>query len=206
MATTTLRKGENTRARIVDAAYALFLEQGYHGTSMRRIADAAGITMGGIYNHFAGKEAIWEEVLTTKHPAREILPLLENAQGETVAAFVRSAAKRMLDGLGHRPDVLKLMFIEIVEFNGRHVTTLFQSTLPHLVSLGRTFAGKQGDVRLLPAPLLARSFIGLFFSYYVTGLFLPPDPQQHADDAAFDAFVDIYLHGILDTDREDDSV
>jgi len=57
-----LRKGEATQARILDTAHALFMEQGYHGTSMRQIAERARITLGGIYNHFASKEAIWEAV------------------------------------------------------------------------------------------------------------------------------------------------
>ena len=195
-----LRKGENTRARIIDAAHARFLEQGYHGTSMRQIADAAGITVGGLYNHFAGKEAIWEEVLATKHPAREILPLLGDVQGVTVVEFVRDAAARLLDGLGHRPDMLKLMFIELVEFNGKHVPGLLQSALPEIARLGGVFAGKTGALRPLPGPLLARSFIGLFFSYYVTALFLPPAAQQPGDTDAFDTFVEIYLHGILNPD------
>jgi AcrR family transcriptional regulator len=202
MDSTPLRKGENTRARIVDAAYALFLEQGYHGTSMRQIADAAGITVGGIYNHFAGKEAIWEEVVAAKHPAREILPLLHEAQGTTVAEFVRAAAAGMVEALGHRPDFLKLMFIEIVEFNAKHVPGLFQAVMPEVARLGSAFAEKQGALRPLPRPLLARSFVGLFFSYYVTALFLPPEMQQGGEDA-LSAFVDIYLHGILSGEGND---
>jgi AcrR family transcriptional regulator len=198
----TLRKGENTRARIVEGAYALFLEQGYHGTSMRRIAYAAGITMGGIYSHFAGKEAIWQAVLTTKHPAREIIPLLRAAQGETMADFVRDAATRLLDALGHRPDALKLMFIEVVEFNGKHVPDLVHMLMPEAIEIGQAVAAKQGELRPLPLPLLARSFIGFFFSYYVTALLLPSEARQPDGADALNAFVEIYLHGILDPDGE----
>lgn len=206
MSTSPLRKGESTHARIVEAAHALFLEQGYHGTSMRRIADAAGITMGGIYNHFAGKEAIWEEVFEAKHPAREILPLLQAAQGTTVAEVVRDAAARMVDALGHRPDALKLMFIEIVEFNGKHVPGLLQAVMPEVARLGGAFAEKRGAVRSLPGPLLARSFVGLFFSYYVTALILPPELRQPGGTDELNAFVEIYLHGILGAEGGDGSV
>jgi AcrR family transcriptional regulator len=191
-----LRKGETTRARILDAAYALFLEQGYHGTSMRQIADAAAITMGGIYNHFTGKEAIWEDVFAAKHPVREILPLLKETQAATVADVVRDAAARVLGALGHSPDYLKLMFIEIVEFNGKHVRDLINTAMPDILQLGRAFAEKEGAVRPLPAPLLARAFGGLIFSHYVTALFLPPELQP-PDDDALDTLVEIFLHGIL---------
>ena len=48
-------KGERTRQEILQSAHQLFLKNGYHGTSMRQIAEGAGIAVGGIYNHFASK-------------------------------------------------------------------------------------------------------------------------------------------------------
>ena len=56
-------KGELTRSAIVEAAHQLFTTQGYHGTSMRQIANNAGIALGGIYNHFANKEILYCAVL-----------------------------------------------------------------------------------------------------------------------------------------------
>ena len=50
-------RGERTRAEIIQAAHDLFIQQGYHGTSMRQIAGQAGIALGGLYNHFESKEA-----------------------------------------------------------------------------------------------------------------------------------------------------
>lgn len=42
--------------KIVDAAMRLFLEKGYHKTTVRDIASAAGVTQGLITYHFASKE------------------------------------------------------------------------------------------------------------------------------------------------------
>src|SRR5215213_5484291 len=116
---TGLSKGEASQQRIVQAAYELFLEQGYHGTSMRQIAERAGLTMGGIYNHFDGKESIWEAVFVARHPYRTILPLIVEAQGRTVAEFIRTAANDVVTELEKHDDLLNLMFIELVEFGGR---------------------------------------------------------------------------------------
>jgi AcrR family transcriptional regulator len=58
-----MTKGERTAQRILDVAEDLFATQGYDGTSLRRIADRAGIKQPGLYNHFAGKEALYEAVL-----------------------------------------------------------------------------------------------------------------------------------------------
>jgi AcrR family transcriptional regulator len=58
-----LTKGERTAQRILDVAEELFAERGYDGTSLRQIADRAGIKQPGLYNHFAGKQALYEAVL-----------------------------------------------------------------------------------------------------------------------------------------------
>jgi AcrR family transcriptional regulator len=56
-------KGERTAQRILDVAEELFAAKGYDGTSLRQIADRAGIKQPGLYNHFAGKQALYEAVL-----------------------------------------------------------------------------------------------------------------------------------------------
>lgn len=43
------------RARILQAAKAIFLKSGYHGTSMNQIAQEAGVTKLTVYNHFQDK-------------------------------------------------------------------------------------------------------------------------------------------------------
>jgi len=202
MDTIVVKKGEATRTRIIEVAYQLFLEQGYHGTSMRQIVDRAAITMGGVYNHFAGKEAIWEAVFLAKHPYHEILPVLQTAEGDTVAEFVQNAASRLVAELGRRDDLLNLMFIELVEFNGKHVHELFEAILPEILRMGQVFAEKRGPLRPLPFPLLARSFAGLFFSYYITELLLPKEVRLLMGDDALHGFVNIYLYGILDESTE----
>ena len=50
------RKGEETREKILDTALALFRERGYQETTMRAIADAAGVSTGNAYYYFPSKE------------------------------------------------------------------------------------------------------------------------------------------------------
>ncbi|HNK63716.1 MAG TPA: helix-turn-helix domain-containing protein, partial [Anaerolineales bacterium] len=69
----TQTKGGRTRLQIEDAAIELFIEQGYHATSMRQIADRADLALGGIYNHFKSKDEIFEAVIVDKHPYKKLL-------------------------------------------------------------------------------------------------------------------------------------
>jgi AcrR family transcriptional regulator len=164
---------------------------------MRQIADRAGLTMGGVYNHFGGKESIWEAVFMTKHPYRTILPLLGATQGETAAELVRRAAHIVVEELEQHGDLLNLMFIELVEFNGKHLPAMLEAALPHMPPLAAKLGERAEELRPLPLAILSRSFLGLFVSYYVTERMMPPAARPLMGEAALDAFVDIYLHGIL---------
>lgn len=51
-------KADARRAKVVQAARELFVEQGFHATGIARIAQASGVLVGQIYRDFANKEAI----------------------------------------------------------------------------------------------------------------------------------------------------
>lgn len=52
------RKGEETRARIVRAALELFEEHGYDETTMRMVAERAGVSVGNAYYYYRSKELL----------------------------------------------------------------------------------------------------------------------------------------------------
>ena len=54
---------EATRRAVLAAARSLFGKKGYVQTSVDEIADAARVTKGAVYHHFAGKEALFRAVL-----------------------------------------------------------------------------------------------------------------------------------------------
>ena len=190
-------KGERTRERIIGAAYRLFIERGYHGTSMRRIAKQAGLALGGIYNHFASKEDILAAVMVERNPYRDIVPALDAAQGETAEELIRNAAAGMLAALGNRPDDLQLMFIEIVEFKGQHFPQLFDSLFPQMIGFVQRLVQVNGGLRPIPPLTLLRAFVGFFFAYFMTEWLMGDQFPSELREGAFDDFVNIYLHGIL---------
>jgi AcrR family transcriptional regulator len=194
----TLTKGERTRKAVFEAAYELFLEQGYAATSMRQIAERAGLALGGIYNHFGGKEAIFSELILDRHPYRQILPIMLSTPADDVESFVRTAAQTMVSELGKRPDFIKLMLIEIVEFNGRNIPKLMERVLPDVLPMVERFGKVKGSLRKMPPFVFFRAFLGFFFSYYITELLIAGTPIALAQGShALDQFVDIFLHGVL---------
>jgi AcrR family transcriptional regulator len=55
-------KGAQTRQNIIEKSMQLFCVKGYYNTSVNDILQATGLTKGGLYGHFAGKEDIWYAV------------------------------------------------------------------------------------------------------------------------------------------------
>jgi AcrR family transcriptional regulator len=165
---------------------------------MRKIAQEAGIALGGIYNHFSSKEEIFQAVLLERHPYFHITPALKTARGDSIEDLVQDAARGMVAQLGEeRTDFLNLMFIELVEFRGQHVPMLFKIMYPEVLAFAQRFLTAKDELRPIPLPVVVRAFFGLFFSYVMTELLLgkqmPPEMEQNA----LDYFIDIYLHGIL---------
>jgi AcrR family transcriptional regulator len=61
------RDSQQTRQRILDAAYAQFRRRGYTRVSMDEIAAATAVTKRTLYYHFKSKDALLAAVLETQH-------------------------------------------------------------------------------------------------------------------------------------------
>lgn len=109
------------RAEILRIAGERFAQRGYAGTTVRDIAEAAGLTSGSLYHHFESKEAMLDEIL------RGFL-------GELVASFERihAEARDARDGLAQ---LVRRTFRVIHEMP--YAVVIFQSE-------ARVLAGRSG--------------------------------------------------------------
>lgn len=75
-------KGEQTRALILQTALELFRERGYEETTMRAIAEQAGVALGSTYYYFRSKETLIQAFYGRTHEEHLVLcqPLLEQEQ------------------------------------------------------------------------------------------------------------------------------
>ena len=70
-------RAEATRARLLAAAVSAFAERGYHATTTRDIAAAAGMSPAALYVHHASKEELLYEIARRGHD--EVLAALKAA-------------------------------------------------------------------------------------------------------------------------------
>ncbi len=195
----TRPRGEDTRRRLVAAAYDLFLQNGYHGTSMRQIAQAAGVAVGGIYNHFPGKEEIFAEVLDQYHPYHIIVPALEAAQGDSLEAFLRELTQLVQSAIRDQRDkLLPLIYIELIEFRGRHIQALAARIVPAFGPVLQRFADQQAALRPVPLPVIQRAFVGMMVGYFFTEFMLSNSPLVADPDVDWlEGMLDVFLRGVL---------
>jgi len=203
MAEQNVKRGELTRNAIIKAAHDLFIQQGYHGTSMRQIAGKANSALGGLYNHFASKEEVFEAVFLQYHPYREVLPAILSTKTETIEQFANDTIHRMLSAIQDQPEFLNLMFIEVVEFKSVHTQKLFVQLMPQLNQILQNLIDLNSDrLRPIPAPMLLRVYMGQFFAYYLTEIILAAQSPVEYREAAVDYFVNIFLYGALRDNTE----
>lgn len=134
----------SSREAIAQAALASFFEVGYHGTTMRHIASAAGATLSSIYHHYDSKQEILQHIMTATlddllvetraglavagpDPRRGLEALVRVWIGfhttRQQEALVGSSEMRSLDAKGRklvipRRDAQELIFRDVVEAGG----------------------------------------------------------------------------------------
>ena len=107
-----LRRGPLTRTQILDASLRLFSEKGFARTSVRDIAQAAGITDAAIYYHFASKRDLFEALIEE----RGFTAALEGLERAEITVGPREAitgiAIGALEFIYANRDLMKVLMLE----------------------------------------------------------------------------------------------
>ncbi|MBD7957749.1 TetR/AcrR family transcriptional regulator [Microbacterium sp. Sa4CUA7] len=80
-------KTPRVRQQILEAALAVFAESGYRATTMKEIAERAGISQRGLVHHFGSKEALLLGVLELREAESGILAA--SAGTDAISAIIR---------------------------------------------------------------------------------------------------------------------
>ena len=114
--TVPLRRSQASSLRkraILEGAVRLFRERGYHGTSIRDIGAAAGVTSAALYRHFVNKDAVletalWEFARHVAAASRNAVEQERQLPGESLRALVHTFAAAALE----EPDFLAAYLFE----------------------------------------------------------------------------------------------
>jgi TetR/AcrR family transcriptional regulator len=154
------------RARLLDAATALYARMGIAATSLRAIATEAGVTPAMLHYYFGDKEKV-TEALVEERLLPAMAPVragLEQA-GDEPAALAEAFARGIGALVAAHPWLPPLWVREVLCEGGALREVLFHRALPNLPRLlAQRFAAAQAAGRLDPAldpRLLVVSLVGL---------------------------------------------
>lgn len=196
-------RSERSRGHILTAALKLFSTVGYHGTSMRDIAQAARASTGSVYHQFPDKESIFRALLDDYFAAVSSpefpfnRALAAGAFPNDLEAMARAARESVAQ---YRPYVA-LIYVDVVEFDGSHIRRFYSE----MASRFEAFLSQNRDtlkldqmragVSELTAIMVASRF---FLNYFaVELLFGVPNHFGRDNDAALTEVVDILKFGML---------
>ena len=193
---------ERSRRKIEAAALSIFTKQGYHGTSIREIADKAGFSVGNIYNHYPTKEDLfitlvrrYEERIGELRAAafEQLNDVFEHSELERLAISVRDIVYK-------HPDYWRLMYIDVVEFGNKHFAHVYQGWSEQVEAiLGERLraSAKRGPWGGLKPSLTFTIIYLQFFTYYlVETLFNAKRHLGVSDEEAIQQMITMMTQGI----------
>ena len=151
------------RAKICTVAQALFAERGFAGTSIREIAEQAGVKSSLLYHYYANKEALYLSLLEAA--VSGVVAQVEHiaARTDTPEEKIRQIIQLYLAHFQAHPQSFQLIQRAVNE-NSPAAQALAQRWYPRAFSAFSTITAdgvQQGLFKPLPPPLMSFAIVGL---------------------------------------------
>lgn len=200
----TIRRPRQERAamrreEILRVSLRLFSRRGYHATSIRNIARAAGITEGLIYHYFESKEDLLKSILerSNKKNKVEVLDIPDNLPiDEALRLIGHSFFERLFRG----KDIFRLMIGESHLFEREErfffPRMIYENRMKNMGEFLKRRMDK-GELKRRDPVLAARQFMGSLVSFFLFQEMLSGKRVVNVDPGRFlDLSIKIFLEGM----------
>ncbi|MDY6877859.1 MAG: TetR/AcrR family transcriptional regulator [Chloroflexota bacterium] len=196
------RRGEETRAHILEAAEECFARRGYDGTGVAEICRRAGVTKGGFYYHFPSKQAVFLELLN-----RWLAGL--DAQMEVARAGADTVPGGLLQMAGMVRQVFEMtggqlpIFLEFLT-QAAHDQAIWQATIAPYRRYRAFFSGMieagivEGTLRPVDPDVVAQVIVSMAVGLVLQGLL---DPQGADWGQVAEQGIQMLLEGLRFTEE-----
>jgi len=191
------------RLKIERAAQKLFTRQGFHGTTVREIAQQAGVSMGKLYLYYPTKEDIFIGLVRRMEQKMEalrqkkIFPLMQSPDPESLKKLGMAIGRVVSENL----DYWRLMYVDVVEFRHKHFIQSYREVAGGL----RAYSAALFQKAPIPFPrnvnpgLAYVSLYMQFVTYFlVEELFGARRYLGVSNEEAVDQFVRLYTRKLKD--------
>jgi len=195
---------ERRKGRIEEAAKQLFIRQGFHATSMRKIASKAGTSLGNLYNYYPTKEAILGSIIAKYQQVidEKLRSIFDEVQDPLSRDDLTRFAQLIKQMVNDHHDFWLLMYIDVLEFENRHFRKMFENIAQ---KLRRRFANSFDDLKrknvlhdgVDPAIGFTAAYMQFFNYFIVEKLFGGNMHFGISDEQVIERLADIYSRGLL---------
>ncbi len=193
---------QESRQKILDAAFAEFADKGFRGATIKSIAQRAGLQSPSlIYWYFPTKEDLFQAIVESRSPFTEAVldptPFLGRPPDEVLTQLAQSYLHFMsqpdiqklirlfLSEMGKRPQLAELVSQGFIE----PTLDFLKTYLSHQVETGRL---RSHDVRSS-----ARAFMGMLLPQVFTMILFPRlNADELTNEIHIQNIIDIFLAGL----------
>jgi AcrR family transcriptional regulator len=112
-------RADPTRAKILKVARTVFVELGFAGTSMGKIALKANINHSLLFHHFGSKEGLWKAVKQSiVEEAQQLSPTLPELN-QTFTAFLKQLISLNIKFYRDNPDIVRMINWQRLEYKNK---------------------------------------------------------------------------------------
>jgi AcrR family transcriptional regulator len=152
------------RQQILEKAARLFSEQGYSGTTIRKLAHNCRVNEAIIYKHFSSKRVLYDEVIKMEISSLDVMEYLHNLdRNRSIEQVFTEIARHILD-IGVKNNVIQRLLL-YGALEGRSSSSFLFITLrqPYVDFLANEIRQRmaKGEIRSVDPVITARSFVGM---------------------------------------------
>ncbi|MBF6592227.1 MAG: TetR/AcrR family transcriptional regulator [Ktedonobacterales bacterium] len=164
-----LQKQER-RNQLLDTARGLFAAQGVEGTTIKDIADAAGVAQGLLYHYFASKEDLLWAIIARDNPFTDMSEIMSNAGDRPAREVLLQASLRAYQILAERAELFRIVVREfITRPEMRQGFKMIQAIALGLLTRYLEARIAAGELRPHNPDVTARMLIGAVLAGHLTG-------------------------------------
>jgi len=187
------------RAQILQAAIQVFAQQGFHRTTIRAIADVAGVSDGTIYNYFENKDALLLGILDQFNRTDERADDFDTGAQQDFQTFYTEYLQKRMALLWPNAEVFRAVLPEVLVRPDLRELYLQRVLTPTFAVAERYLQEKMddGELRSLDVELTARAMAAQVFGLLM--LHLLDDPVTTDQQADFPALLaEMLVKGVIE--------
>jgi len=201
----TQREAQATarREQFLDVALELFARKGVRGTTVRDLAQAAGVTEGALYVYFPSKEALLSALIEQRNPGRGVREMIEQQRGVPIREALCNVGRSYLNEAFRNRQFLTLAMREAQENRelAGELGSYVRQALEAGVGLFRERI-ESGELRPHDPEVSFRMLQGSLQAHFLQQTLLAPPLPVRDGETFLQGVVDLLLQGIAAPDPE----